>query len=159
MCLFIFIDIYSQIYSICLDNKWYNYIYYVFIHVFIEISVFIGIYCGLYFELGGRYLFQLYFYCIYWTYIYLFINIFIIIYWIGSTFLLFNTCTIKFIEGKILFWRKGMLYWENNAYMYWVKEQLWLVAEAACAASVYLISVLLWKQLSKWLQLRVEHTS
>ena len=34
-----------------------------------------------------------------------------------------------------------MLYWENNAYMYWVKEQLCiklLVAEAACAASAYL---------------------
>ena len=26
-----------------------------------------------------------------------------IIYWIGSTFLLFNTCTIKFIEGKFYF--------------------------------------------------------
>ena len=39
-----------------------------------------------------------------------------------------------------------MLYWENNAYMYWVKEQLCiklLVAEAACAASAYLSSVLL----------------
>ena len=34
-----------------------------------------------------------------------------------------------------------LLYWENNAYMYWVKEQLCiklLVAEAACAASAYL---------------------
>ena len=37
-------NIYSQIYSICLDNKCYNYIYYVFIHVFIEIF---GVYCGL----------------------------------------------------------------------------------------------------------------
>ena len=39
-----------------------------------------------------------------------------------------------------------MLYWENNAYMYWVKEQLCiklLVAEAAYAASAYLSSVLL----------------
>ena len=63
--------------------------------------------------------------------------------------------------GKILFWRKGMLYWENNAYMYWVKEQLCiklLVAEAACAASAYLNSVLLLEQL-KLLKLRVEHTS
>ena len=25
------------------------------------------------------------------------------IYWVGSTFLLFNTCTIKFIEGKFYF--------------------------------------------------------
>ena len=41
-----------------------------------------------------------------------------------------------------------MLYWKNNAYMYWVKEQLCLkllVAEAACAASAYLSSVLLLK--------------
>ena len=54
-----------------------------------------------------------------------------------------------------------MLYWENIAYMYWVKEQLCiklLVAEAACAASAYLSSVLLQKQL-KLLKLRVEHTS
>ena len=54
-----------------------------------------------------------------------------------------------------------MLYSENNAYMYWVKEQLCiklLVAEAAWAASAYLSSVLLQKQL-KLLQLRVEHTS
>ena len=54
-----------------------------------------------------------------------------------------------------------MLYWENNAYMYGVKEQLCiklLVAEAACAASAYLSSVLLLEQL-KLLQLRVEHTS
>ena len=39
-----------------------------------------------------------------------------------------------------------LLYWENNAYMYWVKEQPFiklLVAEAACAASAYLSSVLL----------------
>ena len=39
-----------------------------------------------------------------------------------------------------------MLYGENNAYMYWVKEQLCikpLVAEAAYAASAYLSSVLL----------------
>ena len=45
-----------------------------------------------------------------------------------------------------------MLYWENNAYMYAVKRQLCikqLVAEAACAASAYLLS----------LQLRVLHTS
>ena len=41
------IDIYSQIYSICLDNKCYNYIYYVFVHVFIEIFVFLGVNCGL----------------------------------------------------------------------------------------------------------------
>ena len=42
-----------------------------------------------------------------------------------------------------------MLYWENNAYMYWVKEQLCiklLVAEAACAASAYLSCVLLLEQ-------------
>ena len=32
-----------------------------------------------------------------------FIYIFIHIYWDGSTFLLFNTCTIKFIEGKFYF--------------------------------------------------------
>ena len=54
-----------------------------------------------------------------------------------------------------------MLCWENNAYMYLVKEQLCiklLVAEAACAASAYLSSVLLKKQL-KLLKLRVEHTS
>ena len=29
--------------------------------------------------------------------------IFISIYWVGSNFLLFNTCTIKFIEGKFYF--------------------------------------------------------
>ena len=29
--------------------------------------------------------------------------IFIHIYWVGSKFLLFNTCTIKFIEGKFYF--------------------------------------------------------
>ena len=29
--------------------------------------------------------------------------LFIYIYWIGSTFLFFNTCTIKFIEGKFYF--------------------------------------------------------
>ena len=55
-----------------------------------------------------------------------------------------------------------MLYWENNAYMYWVKEQLCiklLVAEASYAASAYLSSVLLLEQLSKLLKLRVEHTS
>ena len=36
-----------------------------------------------------------------------------------------------------------MLYWENNAHMYWVKEQLCikLFAEAAYAASAYLSSV------------------
>ena len=56
-------------------------------------------------------------------------------------FFLFNTCTYKIYWGKILFWRKGILYWENNAYMYWVEEQLCIklsVAEAACAASAYL---------------------
>ena len=39
-----------------------------------------------------------------------------------------------------------LLYWEINAYMYWVKEQLCLklfTAEADCAASDYLSSVLL----------------
>ena len=39
-----------------------------------------------------------------------------------------------------------VLYWENIAYMYWVKEELCiklLVAEAASAASAYLSSVLL----------------
>ena len=60
----------------------------------------------IYFSFSGMYLFQLYFYYIYWTYIYLFIYllIFIInIYWVGFNFLLFNTCTIKFIEGKFYF--------------------------------------------------------
>ena len=37
-------NISSQIYSVYLDNKCYNYIYYVFIHVFIKIF---GVYCGL----------------------------------------------------------------------------------------------------------------
>ena len=37
-------NIYSQLYSVYLDNKCYNYIYYVFIHVFIKIF---GVYCGL----------------------------------------------------------------------------------------------------------------
>ena len=36
----------SQINDICLDNKCYNYIYYVFIVIF----VFIEIYCGLHFN-------------------------------------------------------------------------------------------------------------
>ena len=31
------------------------------------------------------------------------ISIFIHIYWIGSNFLLFNTCVIKFVEGKFYF--------------------------------------------------------
>ena len=48
---------------------------------------------------------------------------------------------------KIIFWYIILLlYWENNAHMYWVKEQLCiklLVAEAANAASAYLSSVLL----------------
>ena len=35
--------------------------------------------------------------------IYFFICIFINIYWIGSTFVLSNTCAIKFIEGKFYF--------------------------------------------------------
>ena len=69
-------------------------------HVFIDISVFIGVYCGIYFYLSGMSLFQLYFYYLYWTY--LFIYVFLLIYWNGSTFL-FNTCTIKFIEGKFYF--------------------------------------------------------
>ena len=34
---------------------------------------------------------------------YLFIYSYIYIYWSGSIFLLFNTCTIKFIEGKFYF--------------------------------------------------------
>ena len=43
--------------------------------------------------------FKFCFYCIYlWT-----LYIFIHIYWVGSNFLLFNTCTIKFIEGKFYF--------------------------------------------------------
>ena len=46
------------------------------------------------------YLFQLYLLNIYVS---LFIYIVINIYWVGSTFLLFNTCTIKFIEGKFYF--------------------------------------------------------
>ena len=36
-------------------------------------------------------------------YMYLFLYVFIHIYWVGSYFLLFNTCTIKFIEGKFYF--------------------------------------------------------
>ena len=36
-------------------------------------------------------------------YLLLIIYIFIHIYWIGSNFLLFNTCVIKFIEGKFYF--------------------------------------------------------
>ena len=59
--LLLFIDIYSQINDICLDNKCYNYIYYAFIHVFIEISVFFGIYCGLYFLLKWHVLIQIVF--------------------------------------------------------------------------------------------------
>ena len=52
------------------------------------------------------------------------------------------------ISWKVQYLRytSGMLYWENNTYMYWVKEQLCiklLAAEAACAASAYLSSVLL----------------
>ena len=49
------------------------------------------------------YLFNLYFYCIYWKCIYSGFYIFIHIYWVGSSFLLFNTCTIKFLEGKFYF--------------------------------------------------------
>ena len=36
---------------------------------------------------------------IYFCFIYICIHI----YWVGSKFLLFNTCTIKFIEGKFYF--------------------------------------------------------
>ena len=49
------------------------------------------------------YLFNLYFYCIYWKCIYSGFYIFIHIYLVGSSFPLFNTCTIKFIEGKFYF--------------------------------------------------------
>ena len=51
----------------------------------------------------GMYLFNLYLYCIYWKCIYSSLYIFIYIFWVGSNFLLFNTCTIKFIEGKFYF--------------------------------------------------------
>ena len=37
------------------------------------------------------------------TCIYFYIYIFIHIYWVGYYFLLFNTCAIKFIEGKFYF--------------------------------------------------------
>ena len=75
---------------------------FIFIHVFIEISVFIGIYNGLL-----RWNIFIYLHCIS-TISTVFIGlvficglyIFIHIYWVGSNFLLFNTCTIKFIEGK-----------------------------------------------------------
>ena len=35
----------------------------------------------------------------YFCYRYIFIHV----YWVGSNFLLFNTCAIKFIEGKFYF--------------------------------------------------------
>ena len=60
-----------------------------------------------------------------------------------STLSLILKCVISLHIPK---WTVRLLYWENNAYMYWVKEQLCLkllVAEAACAASAYLSSVLL----------------
>ena len=68
----------------------------VFIHVIIEISIFIGIYCGLF--LSGMYKFISIVILLYLLNMYLFLYLYI--YWIGSNFLLFNTCTIKFIEGK-----------------------------------------------------------
>ena len=40
---------------------------------------------------------------VFFEHMYLFLCIFIHIYWVGSYFLLFNTCTIKFIEGKFYF--------------------------------------------------------
>ena len=97
-----FVIIYSQINVNCLHNKCYNYIYFVFIHVFIEIFVIIGIYCDSYFIAVV---------CIYFTCISTVIStihvfilyVFTHIYWVGSTFLLFNTCAIKFIEGKFYF--------------------------------------------------------
>ena len=86
----------------------------------------------------------------------------------GHSFSRFHSCTVLFcyvclfvIKLVQLHWMETfiwtyhsicmkLLYWENNAYMYWVKEQLCiklLVAEAACAASAYLnwIYVLLCK--------------
>ena len=60
----------QKINDICLDNKCYNCVYSVFIPVFIEIPVFIRIYCSFYFDSTGMYLFNLYFYCIYWKCIY-----------------------------------------------------------------------------------------
>ena len=46
----------------------------------------------------------IYFNCISTVFIeHVFIHIFLNISWIGSTFLFFNTCTIKFIEGKFYF--------------------------------------------------------
>ena len=96
----------QKINDICLDNKCYNCVYFVFIPVFIEIPVFIRIYCSFYFYSTGMYLFNLYFYCIYWKCIYSVLFLFYIfnhICWVGSYFLLFNTCAIKFIEGKFYF--------------------------------------------------------
>ena len=65
-------------------------------------SVFIGIYCGLCFiEVEC-----IYSNCISTVFIgnvFILVYIFIHIYWVGSNFLLFNTCTIKFIEGKFYF--------------------------------------------------------
>ena len=74
-----------------------------FTHIFIDIYIFIGIYCGLIFCLFGRYLFQLYstvfiglVFIADFIYLFIFIELDLI-------FLLFNTCTIKFIEGKFYF--------------------------------------------------------
>ena len=91
-------------YDISLDNKCYNYIYYVFLHVFIEISIFMGIYIYLLkWNVFLQFVFLLY---LLQMYLFSFISGFYIciyIYWVGSNFLLFNICTIKFIEGKFYF--------------------------------------------------------
>ena len=108
---------------------------------FIVVSIFIQLECIYSICISTvfiRNVFIQFYFC--FVYIYLFI-------FIGLDLIFFSQyMCYKIYWGNILFRRKGMLYWENNAYMYWVKEQLCiklLVAEAACAASAYLSSVLL----------------
>ena len=70
--------------------------------MFIDISVFIGIYCGLYF-IVVKCISSNCISTVFMEHMYLFLYIFTHIYWVGSYFLLFNTCAIKFIEGKFNF--------------------------------------------------------
>ena len=102
-----FIDIFSHIYSIYLDNKCYPYICSVFIHVFIESFVFIGISWSLLWfmsvlkwSVSIQFVFLLYL---------LDLSLLLLLFYLfmctelDLIFLLFNTCIIKFIEGKFYF--------------------------------------------------------
>ena len=115
----------------------YLYLFCIYPHIYWKLCIY------WYLLWSGLYLFIMYFYCIYWK-LYVFNISSYLLDWIYFSFIQYMY--YKICWGKILFCGKGMLYWENNAYMYWVKELLCiklLVAEAAGAASAYLRSVLL----------------